>query len=276
MHYEKREGHHQKAFTLVELLVVIGIIAILIAILLPALRKAKEQANRVKCASNMRQIILGLQMYCNDDKGKTYGYSYDPAVGAWDSWYRLHPEKVVPPVAGLPAGTPIYVRDLKAFICPSTNNRVERPDHLRNTARSPDDTSGRHSYEPLLHMGALSRTFTDGYTTPAIASPGHTGTVIKSQKNCRNISSNAVMMDSDDGEFPAVDNNNWPDPVNNHGAAGANFGYLDGHVQFNAQGKPVIEAFMGGHYVPSIPAAIQDKYIRLNGNAYEWVPPYNN
>src|SRR5439155_26227140 len=59
----------RSAFTLVELLVVIGIIALLIAILMPALSRAKEQANRVYCAGNLHNLGAAAQHFASEHKG---------------------------------------------------------------------------------------------------------------------------------------------------------------------------------------------------------------
>jgi len=60
----------KEAFTLIELLVVISVIAILMAILMPALQRAREQGQRVVCMSNLRELTLGWILYADDNEGK--------------------------------------------------------------------------------------------------------------------------------------------------------------------------------------------------------------
>lgn len=102
-------GKH--GFTLVELLVVIGIIAVLIAILLPALAKAREQANSVRCASNLRQIGLTIRLFAQDHNQRV-PYNQVGPFGApwwWNEMYVMDYNTLVNQ----------YRLDPRIFTCPS-------------------------------------------------------------------------------------------------------------------------------------------------------------
>ena len=88
-------------FTLVELLVVIGIIALLISILLPSLNRARDSANGVKCLSNMRQIGLGFVQYVNDSKG---AMPYVARDNGWKPWSARNYGNPSPAAAGTELG----------------------------------------------------------------------------------------------------------------------------------------------------------------------------
>ena len=82
MSIHSSRSRRRKAFTLVELLVVIGIIALLVAILLPALQAAKERANAIKCQTNLRQLMTAFLMFAQDHKNCLPGNKHDqPAAG---------------------------------------------------------------------------------------------------------------------------------------------------------------------------------------------------
>jgi prepilin-type N-terminal cleavage/methylation domain-containing protein/prepilin-type processing-associated H-X9-DG protein len=129
----KQVQTNRNGFTLVELLVVIGIIALLISILLPALNKARDQANITKCSSNMRQLAQAMLNYAAENRQRLPTNVNTPTL-EWmhrDRIGRYLPNTVVTPSGNV--STPVMV-------CPTTRDeRVQRTYSMNIWASSAAD-----------------------------------------------------------------------------------------------------------------------------------------
>ena len=120
----------QRAFTLVELLVVIGIIALLIAVLLPALRGAREQAKSVQCLANLRSCGQLLYMYANANKGMF------PMMSLQEP--QKFPRNKAGNTVTTDAGVKFVYPDVKAALATTANTGIDPDDFMKDGATDKD------------------------------------------------------------------------------------------------------------------------------------------
>src|SRR6478736_6202846 len=167
-HHDKSASKPTRAFTLVELLVVIAVIALLAAMLFPALASAREKGRRTVCLSNVRQVGIAIQMYAQDNEGRI---PYGPKAPPFTNPSNFYPSTGAPTSLlslqnGAPVGLGLLLQNYlatqpKVLFCPSSDQPFDTIAELAKVGTY--QAQGSYYYR---HGGNTRLFDTPGVTTP--------------------------------------------------------------------------------------------------------------
>jgi prepilin-type N-terminal cleavage/methylation domain-containing protein/prepilin-type processing-associated H-X9-DG protein len=208
----------RSGFTLIELLVVIAIIAILAAMLLPALARAKDKAQRTKCLNCVKQLQLGWMMYCDDNNDfiPPNNPGGTPNTPGQEAWVYGNVQTALD-AEGIRLGAMYkYCPALPTYVCPTDKWVVSRGSVVQPTTRSFSMVSA------MNRPGTKSMTIRDPKPAKALV-------FVEEQENIVGQPGDFIN-DGNIGlrEYPQI---NWGDlPAQRH--RGATVSFVDGHVEF--------------------------------------------